>query len=42
MEQTVTYRTYSFDESLKMLSANGFEYVPSSDSGKKFLSFKKR
>ncbi len=42
MEQTVTYRTYSFEESLKMLSDNGFEYVPNSDTGKKFLSFKKR
>lgn len=42
MEQTLVYRTYGFEESLKMLSEHGFDHVPISDSANKFLSFKKR
>ena len=44
MAQTIRYRTYSFAESLKMMSAYGFEYEPGSYIGngkKQFLGFKK-
>lgn len=42
MAQTLHYRTYTFAEARKMLSAYGFEYEPRDDSSKQFLGFKKK
>jgi len=41
MAQTLQYRTYSFPETRKLLSAYGFEYEPGADSSKRFLGFKR-
>ncbi len=42
MAQTTQYRTYTFAEANKMLSAYGFEYEPRDESPKRFLGFKKK
>jgi hypothetical protein len=41
MDQTVNYRTYTFDEAKKLMGTYGFEYVPVQDPNKLFLQFKK-
>lgn len=44
MAQTLQYRTYSFPETRKMMSACGFEYAPGMSTGngkKQFLGFRK-
>ncbi len=41
MDQTVHYRTYTFDEAKNLMGTYGFEYVPVQDPNKLFLQFKK-
>jgi SAM-dependent methyltransferase len=41
MDQTIRYRTYSFDEAKRMLGSYGFEYCPSDASNRLFLKFQK-
>jgi hypothetical protein len=39
MAQTVKYRTYSFEEAKRMLSAHGLTYIPETHDNKLFLRF---
>jgi hypothetical protein len=41
MDQTVHYRTYSFDQAQALMGAYGFEYVAEKDANQLFLQFKK-
>jgi SAM-dependent methyltransferase len=41
MDQTVHYRTYTFDEAKALMGEYGFEYVPKKDPNQLFLQFKK-
>lgn len=41
MDQTVRYRTYTFDEAKQLMGKYGFEYVPSHESNPLFLQFHK-
>ena len=41
MDQTVHYRTYTFDEAKALMGTYGFEYVPEKDANQLFLQFKK-
>jgi hypothetical protein len=41
MDQTIRYRTYSFDEAKRLLGSYGFEYCPSDASNRLFLKFQK-
>jgi SAM-dependent methyltransferase len=41
MDQTVHYRTYTFDEAKELMGTYGFEYVPKKDANQLFLQFKK-
>ena len=41
MSQTIDYRTYSWAQTLEMLGALGFTFVPQSGGAGKFLAFRK-
>jgi hypothetical protein len=41
MDQTVHYRTYTFDQAQALMGAYGFVYVPEHDGNPLFLQFKK-
>jgi hypothetical protein len=41
MDQTVHYRTYTFDEAQALMRGFGFEYVNQPDAHKMFLQFRK-
>jgi len=41
MDQTVHYRTYTFDEAQDMMGQYGFKYVPKPDANQLFLQFQK-
>ncbi len=41
MDQTVHYRTYTFDEAKALMGTYGLEYVPEKDANQLFLQFKK-
>ena len=41
MDQTVHYRTYTFDQAQALMGAHGFVYVPEHDGNPLFLQFKK-
>ena len=41
MAQTLQYRTYSFADACRMLSAQGFDYAPQQGRKHRFLAFTK-
>jgi SAM-dependent methyltransferase len=42
MAQTIEYRTYSFADARRLMSAYGFEFDPDADFDKRFLGFTKQ